>query len=483
MVIDEFYDYITLMTFEILYKYEDKKSISVDKLKTFRNALFEEVLDIYRNNDRGHNYLQEEDKWQGEVTFNRVDEEECLSLFLEEYDKYFYLDQGIVCLKDDVNYDDVCELLRRVSVSQKVPNRFRIVEDNKRLMGILEISTVEKAIEKYSKIEEKLENLYDKLFTSQDNEGLRKEIKKYLFMRYSFFNYVSNLPYYKVEAFQRTAMNYSAEAKAEYDKCLIDLNLWESEYADPEDIFEHIEDRIYDMYQYAIFGKKKQALYLDKIAEELNVLYFFGTKITLNEDEFDFTKDYSDIIETDILAKDQFEEAYEKNPENFATLHDPSNEDLVFFMNYLNKLNNFMDHYGESEDLLSAKRRLLYALDNPDLIIFDENNFNKVLNETKSIELDEDPFSFLGSETYFMVQEVFLTQPNEFTIRKLLLVSTYYDLTKDDDFKEAIEDFKTDSKYEFFYDVMFNNGTEKRVDGLTENIKKLIFTKGDTNKP
>lgn len=478
MVIDEFYNYITLMTFEILYKYEDKKSISVDKLKTFRNALFEEVLDIYKNNDRGHNYLQEEDKWQGEVTFNRVDEEEGLSLFLEEYDNYFYLDKGVVSLKENVTYDDVFELLRHVRVSQKVPNRFRIVEDNKHLMGILGVSTVEKAIEKYSKIEEKLENLYNKLFTSQDNEGLRKEIKKYLFMRFSFFHYVSKLPYYKVEAFQRTAINYSAERTAEYDKCPIDLNLWESEYADPEDIYEHIEDRIYDMYQYAIFGKKKQTLHLDKIEEELNTLCFFG----LNEEEFDFTKDYSDVIETDILANIQFEEAYEKNSDNFATLHDPSEEELVFFMNYLNKINNFMAYYEESEDLLSAKRRLLYVLDNPDLVIFNENNFNKVLNDTKSIELDEDPFWFFEGEIYFMVQEVFLTLPNEFTIRKLLLVSTYYDLTKDDELKEVIEDFKTDSKYEFFYDVMFNDGVDKRVD-LSENIKQLIFTKGDTNKP
>ena len=41
MTIDNYYNYITLMTFEQLYKFEGKTSISVDTLNKLRNALLD----------------------------------------------------------------------------------------------------------------------------------------------------------------------------------------------------------------------------------------------------------------------------------------------------------------------------------------------------------------------------------------------------------------------------------------------------------
>ena len=176
MRIDNYYNYTILTAFEHLYKYENKKSISVETLKLFRRELLKEVLDIYKNG-KGYEYLQERDQWQGEVSFTEIDEDMALKNFLEKYEEYFYLDNGIVHIYEEVSFHDLEELVRQIRVREQVPYRFDIIEHTKKLRDILGISTFDELINEYSKVEEKLENLYYKLYTPDDSEELRKKIK------------------------------------------------------------------------------------------------------------------------------------------------------------------------------------------------------------------------------------------------------------------------------------------------------------------
>lgn len=480
MIIDNYYNYITLTAFEHLYKYENKKSISVETLKLFRSELLKEVLDIYKNG-KDHNYLQERDQWQGEISFTEIDEDIALKIFLEEYEDYFYLDNGIVYVYEEVSFDDLSELVGQIRVREQVPNRFDIIEDTKKLRDILGISTFDKLINEYSKIEKKLQNLYYKLFTPDDSEKLRKKIKALLFLRFNFFNQLSKMPPYRVDAIRIASSNYYSENDtATYDKYPIDLNLWKSEFEDPDDFLSDIDDRVYDITQYAIFGKAKNVLYMSKINEDIDQFYMTNIGIESSE-EIDPTKDYTDVIETDMLAQEQFEDDFAEHPENFAKFHDPTDEFWVLYINYLNNLNRFMDIYGASDELLFAKRRLLYALDKPTVMLFDENNFKSAYEATKSIELNEEPFNFFLEEIYFMALEAFIIPSNEYTIRKLLFVGTYYNLTKDQELKRIIEACSNDPRFEFFYEIMINNCSNKTPKSSTEDIKKFILKPTDKN--
>ncbi len=481
MIIDNYYNYITLTAFEHLYKYESKKSISVETLKLFRSELLKEVLDIYKNG-KGHNYLQERDQWQGEISFTEIDEDIALKNFLEEYEEYFYLDNDIVNVYEEVSFDDLSELVRQIRVKGQVSSRFDIIECTKKLRDILGISTIDKFINEYSKIEEKLQDLYYKLFTPDDSKELRKEIKALLFLRFNFFDQLSKMPLYRVDAIRMAASNYRSENDtATYDKYPIDLPLWKSQFEDSDDFLSDIDARVYDITQYAIFGKAKNVLYMSKLNEDIDQFYWTGG--VESSQEIDPIKDYTDVIETDMLAKEQFADDFVEHPEHFATFHDPSDEFWVLYINYLNNLNRFMDIYGASDELLFAKKRLLYALDKPTVMLFDENNFKSAYEETKSIELDEEPFSFFIDEIYFMAQEAFMIPSNEYTIRKLLFVGTYYNLTKDQELKEIIEEFSNDSRFEFFYEIMINNCANKTPESSTEDIKKLILKPTDKNTP
>lgn len=231
---------------------------------------------------------------------------------------------------------------------------------------------------------------------------------------------------------------------------------------------------LYDTPQYAIFEKEKNDLHMSKLDDELEDL---SLKVESPDSfpEMDPTKDYTDIIETALKAEEQFEDSFLEHPENFATICDTSDEFWVLYITYLSNLNHFMDIYGASEELLFAKRWLLYALDKPTAMLFDEKRFKRFLEEASSIELDDDPFSFVTDEVYFMVQEAFMIPSNEYTIRKLLFVGTYYSLTEDEELREIIEEYRDDPRFKIFYEIMINNCSSQSSKGLTEDIKKFVL--------
>lgn len=480
MTIDNYYNYITLMTFEQLYKFEGKTSISVDTLNELRNALLEEVIVNYKNDD--YRYPQEIDRWQGEVSFSPINEQDALKEFLEEYEDYFFLENGKVIIKKGITFEDISELVQQIRINDNMSNRFNIIVDTPKLMRILGITTIEKTLTEYLQIEKQLESLYCKLYTAEDSASLRNRIKALLFIRLSVLTRITQMPSYRIDAFRLVSMNYNAENdNMLYDKYPINLELWNKEFADPDELGD-IDDRTYDITQYAIFGKMNNFLYMDKFHEDIDSYYMRNCDFS-SEIQIDPLKDYTDMIEKDTLAQERFEAEYEAHPENFYTLHDPSDEFWVLYINYLNNLNRFMSIYGESEELLLAKRRLIYALDKPELMIFDQNNFDRELERTKTVELDEDSFDFIADEIYFMAQEAFMLPSDEYTIRKLILVGTYYALTKDKQLREIIEEFSNDSRYEFFAEIMLNNCANKNPDSLSGDAKKLILKQIDKNTP
>ena len=78
-----------------------------------------------------------------------------------------------------------------------------------------------------------------------------------------------------------------------------------------------------------------------------------------------------------------------------------------------------------------------------------------------------------------MALEAFIVPSNEYTIRKLLFVGTYYNLTKDQELKRIIEACSNDPRFEFFYEIMINNCSNKTPKSSIEDIKKFILKPTD----
>lgn len=467
---DIFDEYVINLALFNLYMFENKKSISLDKLNEFRNEMLNEIERV-QSNEEMINYFRDLKEWLKEAKTRPIDKR-YLNDFLIDYCDYFYMEDDNIMIRDDISCDRlgkiVSDLQQEDGMNDLAVFFCGTIEDNKALRKILNISTIEKIIVKYKDIEQRLEDSYNKLYTEEDNPKLRSKIKALLLLRCSFLLQVKSLEEYQADAFKLIAAVYNSENnKMVYDKCPVDLILWKEFNSEQNDFSGDIDVRLYDINQYAIFGKENNHLYLSKIQVTLEDYYN-------SEYNFGIDKDITDSMEDDCLDFSEYDDdAYIEDFE----IRDSVEDFWVFYLHYLNNLNRFMKIYGENNDLIQTKRRLTYVLDKPELRLYEDDSILlNTLEENEDIEFDEDSLYFWISEMNFMADEVFLVPCNEYTIRKLLLVSTYYYLTESDEILNIVNKHRDDPRYSLFYEIMINN-FESNNAKYKEQVQKLIRKK------
>lgn len=423
MLIEVPYNYLNLLAFMSLLKFENKRKIDIKTLDEYRKILLDEVIREYKSPD--FKFFSREDKWEGEIDFYH-DPQDTIDNFLNENLDLFHLEGNSIVINDDITFDDLKNEAKIIRDFEMISNRFQSASHQRRLLDVLGISTIKCILEKYIELEYQIEKAYSKL--NQGNKKIEKKIKKLLSFRRNFLNLIATQKEEVADAFRTEAIDNFSELKKEYKKCPIDVDLWKKSAYYDEDLFGDIDSRLYDIFQYAIFGN--ESLSSEKLQEMLTNFYFNEVYNKKKEE----TPDYVFLENIDFSSFDD-DEDYEENLDDeddlsyFLVYNDKC--DSAFYLTYINKINNYMKKYGENPDLINTKNRLLYALDMPDLNLYDEENFKKALKETTNNDFDEDDYDFIIDEVSFMADEVFITPQNEFTIRKLLFISTYYALTKD----------------------------------------------------
>lgn len=472
MQLDSYYDYIHILAFKALFKYENKRKISIETLKQFRKTLMEEVIEEYEEyeNEDYDDFYYQEDRWTGKVTFEEIDEEEALVEFLEDYSAYFYRKEDSICLREDLGYDDLEKLEVDLRLEQKISCRIDCTEEKQVLFEVLGIHSIEKELKQYLKIEHHIENMYNLLYTPLDNSVLRNKLKECMKLRTSFLLKLSLLPDYKISAFNHVAGGVLLNIK-EFSSFPIDEEKWKEylkqkrsfkaesvylEYVDPLDgdmeeelneVLLELETIFSETYQYALFGSYYQTLFTFKLAEDISNFEIFNNTIYLSEKS-------------------------RPPKEIFAT----NNQDQwIFYLTYIHKLNIFMNLYGTNEELLQSKKRLLYLLDNPREELYVEENFEKAFQTSKKLESHEDAFIDMDQEIFFFISDVFENNMDQYTIKKLLLIGTYYEITQEEEIKEAIMDYEDDSKFDLFSEIMLYDFKRKsKEEGFVEKGKELF---------
>lgn len=450
MVLPDYYDYINILAFKYLFKYENKRSISIETLHKFRSELIKCIISDYTENQEW--WLSEglKQKEDDKLSFEEIDENKKLIEFLDDYKDFFYMKNKQIILKNHISYVELEELEITLRNENDIPYKINLVEESYQLKKILNIHTIDHIVNNYLKVEKQLEQNYNQLYTEKDNDQLKDDITKLLNIRAAFYIKLATLPKQTIDAFRLHHMGCDDYNIQEYEESPIKITLYmQSEYFDEDDFMSDLEDRIYDIYQYAIFGKAINELYVQKLDEDLDKFYFFESPKIKNE-EMD-----------SLFLEDPFEDQISDVDENKIVMfmHDPSEEEWIFNLLYLDKLNKYMDQYGKEESLLNVKRRLLYALDKPNKKIFKEENLQCELEKLDLSRIDEDSFRFFQDEYLFLADEVFETDQDENTVKKLLLLSTYYDLTKNEEIVEIIDEHKHHEAYNAYYQIVF--GKEK----------------------
>lgn len=440
------FDYINILVFSILLKYENKRSIKIDTLAKYHHMLLKEVFKVYESGEV--EFGGEADQWAGKIEFV-AGENDNIDNFLSNYSHLFYRKGDLICLYDHVEYSELINKEKEIRDDQNISHRFFAASSNDCLLDLLNVGKIRTVIEKYVDIERDIEKCYSLLNQTNSSDENIRQLMKLLFTRALFFNNVCQNPRYVLDAFRLESWRvYQADSTFRYSKLPIDLDLWKDSeyYVDWENDIGDIDDRIYDIFQYAIFGET--SLIYKKMKEMLTNLYFSG-----------------DPKQNFEVCLDAFGGKFDDQNTYYAISTEEN--DLAFYLNYLAKLNKYMGKYGETPDLLQTKNRLLYALDMPSLGLYDEANFEQQLVSYQNFEFDEEDFDFLAAEIRFMADEVFMVEPDANTVKKLLLISTYYELSEDDEIKDIVNSHNDDDNFEFYSEIIFGE-TKKDVKTLNK---------------
>lgn len=425
------YNYINFLVFEVLLKYEGRRYISLSDLYDVYNLLVESVREKYK-----------EDNFISDISYN-------LNNFIYVYSDYFYISNGYLCLSEDVSKNDFYSLVYQVAKEENVHPTFTRaltpIADEK-IFSLLGISTIKDNLLKYAEIERRLENLYSKINYKGVSKEILNELKAMLLIRKSLIsqmviNEVNNEAYYQV------ADTLVIENGLHYDKEPINKEIWMKQakrIKNRNKLKNSYDFYTLDLMQYAIFGK-----------DSISTSKLFETMDALDFDDSDYPI-YIDLQED--MVEDCYDEENDEAVEEEIALYKSK---ISFYEMYLYQIVNYCKKYGFSEELFNAYNRLLYAIDSPNRCLFIEDNLVEELNNIDRNSLNLFDFK---DEARFMAYEVFATPKDEFTLRKLLFVATYYDLTKDKKIIKIVNRHKKNKHFKEYSEIIFDG---------KENVRKL----------
>ena len=415
---EKYYDYINVLAFQCLYQYENKKSINVDKLAEFR--------------DRATNIMGDA------ITVDKKKELREVSSFVSRYSGYFEISGDIVKLKSNISYKELVNLAKMIKDRDDIEDDIDSIKTDFNLLAVLGIYTMRESLIDYMKYEKDLERKYQNLFTENDNKALRDEIAKLLRLRAMFFMQVHMLPGYSAASLVRTMTDLVEVDEYVMNPLNMDLYMKSDFYVEEDDSLVDMESMLYGTYQYSIFGDARYKLFTLKLLDEISKIYF------VNKIEDDVDDELSDAF-GDISFNERKD----------------SIEERLFYLTYLKKLGAFMGKYGYRKDLGMVYKRLLYSLDNISDKLCIDGNIDKAIEKIGDIEISEDSFVGLHDEMVFMASEIFEVGNNKYTLRKLLMLATFYDITKCEDIVDVINGYKNNSNYSYFCDIIFGDSNNK----------------------
>ena len=475
ILLDNYYDYINILAFSLLSKYENRRYIDIKTLEKFRDTLYDETKEYL-------GYFCDEKRGPINIIYNKTHDLSSLAKFLEDYSAYFYREDDKIYIKDDLRHADLILLEEKVREEHHVPKELkRCAYLNDVLFDCLGIKSIASFLSKYLKVEEKLIELYSNLYTEYDNSKLRKDLNDWINIRNTAFIIFSMLTYDGYEAFTDIT-ELSEDNDIEYGVYPIDVEkYYKSKYYDKNNLFSDIQIFCEDMFMFAIMGDQQDCLTRAKFKYDLDnlgtKLFSFDLEQDSSEEEIEFEEiDFDTEIDEEFLETmfddfdTGFEDDYEEEIYDFTKVED---EEFLFNMKYVSNIDEFIQVFGSNDVLLNIKRKLLYLLEKSGYKLYDENNFKKQLEEVNKIDLSKSTIKDMKNNYYYLVDDVFNSETNKLTAPKLLIIKSYYQLSQDEGVVQAISEHRKDFRYGIFSDIILDQHR------INKDNKKYIKKYGD----
>ena len=495
-----YFDYVMYLAFEALLRYEDKKSLTVEQLHKYRLKLCEQYIKYHEqfseyDDSAFEDRLREFHKLNQSMTIS--DERNNFQNFINDNSEMFNYKNGVISLKDGVTLDDV--------KSEKFKLDSYVDRDDKLICGelislsdampCLDVIGVKKIPERVAKIvndEKFVESAYQR-FLGKELEEETKTISNNIRFKLSL---IGNLNDDKMRSYHRCI---NSIGKIDPEAIGNDIDLLSDSLVENDPFYEinrSVDYFLRDKYQKAIFDTG--TLVYDVLCDVLNTMWVYRDPDAFVELE----PVDSEALCTSLVEKMEQLEMYQDEYDDDEYDDDEYDEDdymdqielylydkrinMAFYLNYINHINEYNQKYGVDETLEKSKRRLLYVLDGYGDDLYNNENFNTALSNVDIDDLctNEDFNKFYVASRLFLVDILENCSDDDTLLRKMLFVSTYYDLINDVRIKRIINKYeKTEIGKKVrssIFEHNYNQFNESAVEKPKEMIKK--FSNNDNGK-
>ena len=421
---DSFFDIILIFAFEKMIKCENKRKININNFYNYRVKIVELIKNNYNSiikdlDDDSINRLNSFIEINENMSLD--DEIKKIKLFINNNDEY-RLEDDYIILDDDISYDDVIEVkYSDSSVISSIIYRFASSFDAYEVLGTMSIvNDVTKMINAEKYIEE--------AFMNNDKDlDLVTDIGNYYIN--SKFATLAVKPFYVIDEYYSTLNNLTKNNSNNLMEKIISKNTRLSNEYFLNNSF--IEGELTNIYQTAIFDSNKH--YGNSLLNHFDDVWDYVYSDDYNKDDEDIDEDSFDEEYEEFDDEDSFDEEYDN-------YYDPDSIILYFYMNYLLRINDYLN-VKNSKEMENTKKRLLYALNYYDGKLSDTNHF---MDKYKSLYKELMYSDRSSYDDFFLMSMIFLSDMldgniDELSLRKVIFISCYYDLTLDFRIKKTLD--------------------------------------------
>lgn len=473
-----FYDLIIYTAFETLLNSEDKSSINIKKLHEYRKEILRQMklqYDFFENKYLGRNeadkvsiineFISINDKMTKEEEIIRIKE------FLKKHSN-FTINNNVLSIINVPEKEDFtaerCEIQNEIDrpVGADVVYLGILFESRKIIGADTTIKEVKKIIDIEKGIEQAFLNYngeYEKSVIATGNYYNRGKIIGLLKKHYqTMTDYNITITWYAAD----DGLN-DLSVKSIISDILTDTSVF---YKKNEGSYHR---ELSDIFIQAIFDNR--TLSYSILCKYFNDLWEY----TPTDDDMGFElEDGTDWLDwLAALPLDEDDDENEDDDEYDEEDELTRNEELMikekFYINYINKINKLYD-----QSLELTKNRLLYALNYIDSNLCDEKYFHEKLKELNN-NPDND---VIRSRHLYVLARLFLVDLIEEnfdindSIKKLIFISTYYELTKDNRILDIFDTYEYKDISKKIYDIVINNN----FDHIKPNSVKTKSKKEDS---
>ena len=400
------YEFIFLTAFNNLSKYGHKTEVPLSRLA----AYYEKFIESARENA-----IEE-----GFENFTVTDEiyDEALEEFLNHYSDFFYLDGDSIAIYDDADMEEIYEQIIQKECQDEIEPIFDVPYFLADFVKELCTPTAYNMIDHLLGLEYQIEKAYVDYVNNPTLENKKALAARKVVKAIALHN-LDNYSHYHYGGFASAAESHLEDHLHQYDVSPVNDALWD---AVPHR-FDSTKQFVFgDNKQYAIFSNKPLSCY--KLAEQL-----FENLNVKKVEEDETTKS---------LVKD---------------LKKLNNMDRLYYGRYLKYLDEYIRQNGSTPDLLQTKARLSYYMDgDTEASILDHYEEDKGF---EGVKVPAEQIQLFADEAEFFILELFSVPEDPFRLRKLIMMKTYYSITRDKEFLDIFEVYSDEPRYDNYKQFIF----------------------------